>query len=113
MIKKAQGGDENVASSSRDIISLVAQQWGQTTQAEKQMWQFRAEQMKHAGMRNPATEHAVDGLPNASALEEIPELPPDSYNESGAGGDKNKRARKRRCVATPPQQAIDAHSVSV
>ena len=67
-------------------MSLVAQQWAQTSEAEKQMWQFRAEQMKGASV--PAEE------------EEIPELP-------GDGGGGKRRGRKPRGSATTTAAAAD------
>ena len=80
MNKKTQG-DEDMAS--RDIISLVAHQWAQTSETEKQMWQFRADQM---------------GIASAAHYEEeeMPELPND-------GGGK-KRARKPRGVGAAAEE---------
>lgn len=76
MIKNTPGNNHTA---SREIMSLVAQQWAQTSETEKQMWHFRAEQMKGA---------------SAAVLneeDEIPELPND-------GGGK-KRGRKPRASA--------------
>lgn len=89
MIKKTQG-DENMPS--RDIISLVAQQWAQTSETEKQMWQFRAEQMKNASSANTALTHQVE--------DEIPELPsPDHASNNDGGGKRKARKLPRSTMA--------------
>jgi hypothetical protein len=43
-IKKTHGADMP----SKDIISIIARQWSQIDDQEKQAWQFRAEQLKEA-----------------------------------------------------------------
>lgn len=75
MIKNTHGSN---GTASREIMSLVAQQWAQTSETEKQMWQFRAEQMK--------------GTSAAAEEEEIPELPSD-------GGGKRRGRKPRGSVA--------------
>ena len=64
---------------SREIMALVGQKWAETSAAERQMWQFRAEQMKH---QQPGEE-------------ELPELPVPVADDGGG----KKRARKPTAVA--------------
>ena len=87
---------------SRDVISMVAQQWAQTSEAEKQMWQFRAEQ--HEMKPNVAGTHA------GGAFEE--ELPSLSAPADDDGGDK-KRARKQPTRGGSAVTGDTHHSVSV
>jgi hypothetical protein len=51
---------------SREIMALVGQQWAQTSPAEKQMWQFRAEQMKQH-TNNTGIHSHEDELPELRA----------------------------------------------
>ena len=100
-IKKARGDPEMA---SRDVIALVAQQWAETSETEKQMWQFRAEQHEMKPSSTP-------GSHVGTAFEE--ELPSLSAPVEDDGGGK-KRARKQptrgvSAVAT----AATHHSVSV
>ena len=86
---------------SRDVISLVAQQWAETSEAEKQMWQFRAEQ------------HDVNVKPAAHAHgstfeEELPSL--SSPVDDDGGGKKRARKHPTRGVSAV---ASGAHHVSV
>ena len=100
MIKKAHG-DADMAS--RDVMTLVAQQWASTSEAEKQMWQFRAEQHE--------IKPSVAGPP--AFEEELPSLSsPVMVQEDDSGGGK-KRARKQPTRGVSAVAAVADHSVSV
>ncbi|CAB9499623.1 expressed unknown protein [Seminavis robusta] len=80
-IRKSHGDDDMP---SREIMALVGQQWAATSTAERQMWQFRAEQMKHQQQGD----------------EELPELPaPVVAQQQPDDGGGKKRARKQAMVA--------------
>ena len=99
-IKKARGDPEMA---SRDVIALVAQQWAETSEAEKQMWQFRAEQheMKPSAAGNHVGSAFEEELPSLSAAVE----------EDG-GGKKRARKQPTRGVSAVATAAAH-HSVSV
>jgi len=112
---------------SRDIIALVAQQWAQCTEAEKQMWQFRADQLKHSAgaesEHNMAAAIHIHQRANAAAAaafkleddDEIPELPPPSevhHDPNGGGGDlHNKRQRSVRSKLRADLAPAGTHAV--
>jgi hypothetical protein len=62
---KESHGDEDMPS--REIMALVGQQWAQTSPAEKQMWQFRAEQMKQHTTGIHSQQEHEDELPELRA----------------------------------------------
>ena len=49
LVKQAQGGG---AASMKDIMSILAQQWANTSESEKDMWQYRADQIKEVENAN-------------------------------------------------------------
>ena len=102
MIKKMHG-EADMAS--RDVISLVAQQWAACTPEERQMWQYRAEQHEMKPSSAGDT-HAV-----GSTFEE--ELPSRAVPVEDDGGGK-KRARKQPTRGVSAVAATASHySVSV
>jgi len=80
MIKRTQGTD---SMGSREMIALVAQQWHQTSETEKQMWQYRADQLKTAS----STTAQIEEENNSSTGEVLVE----DGNINGGG---KKRSRK-------------------
>lgn len=102
MIKKSHAG-EGGEMASRDVISLVAQQWANTSEAEKQMWQFRAEQHE----MKPSTAGTNVGPPFD---EELPSL--SSQAEDDGGGKKRARKQPTRGVSAVAADSVH-HSVSV
>lgn len=62
-IKKSHGADMP----SKDVISIIARQWSQIDDQEKQAWQFRADQLKEAQSYETNAiaghEETITGLP--------------------------------------------------
>lgn len=105
MIKRTHGGgdddDDDNDMSPSDIMSLVAQQWAQTSEAEKQMWNYRAFQLSQAEQHQHQHGAAVeDELAAGGAL----------AGES-EGGNGKRRATRRR--GTAQSLAAETPSVSV
>lgn len=99
-IKQSQG-DEDMPS--REIMTLVGQQWAQTTPAEKQMWQIRADQMKR-------TNTGTSMHPQQHGEEELPELPA-TTEETVTTGKKRARKQPARGVSAVAAAAIGAVAI--
>jgi hypothetical protein len=75
---------------SKDIISLIARQWSQIGDQEKQAWQFRAEQLKEAQSHET---NAISAQGEAIAEVGLPEPPSDDWDN-----------RKRPARKAPPKE---------
>jgi len=84
--------------SSKDILALIAQQWAQIDDQEKQAWQYKAEQLKEAG-----GDSAVAMPQVAEAIEEVGLPEPPTAEEWGS--------RKRPARKAPPKSADATASV--
>jgi hypothetical protein len=72
-IKKTNGANMP----SKDIISMIARQWSQIDDQEKQAWQFRAEQLKEAQSHET---NVILGQGEAIAEVGLPEPPSDDWD---------------------------------
>mmetsp|Transcript_20913 Transcript_20913/g.29061 ORF Transcript_20913/g.29061 Transcript_20913/m.29061 type:complete len:179 (+) Transcript_20913:84-620(+) len=96
-----RNNDPNIGS--KDIISIVARQWADTTEEEKQMWKARAIMSSKDGVSSTAaTEETIAAAAAAAAavtdgMEEG--LLDGGSAEDGDGKDNNNKGRKRRGAA--------------
>lgn len=78
---------------SREIISILAQQWGSTSEEEKQVWKYRAEQVRNEPFPT------IPGM-----MPDVPEMDEDTQDEEDVIDDETgggKRRASRRDPVTP------------
>jgi hypothetical protein len=85
-VKKTHGADMP----SKEIITIIARQWSQIGDQEKQAWQYRAEQLKEAQAHET---NAMSGQGEAIAEVGLPEPPSDDWDN-----------RKRPARKAPPKE---------
>jgi hypothetical protein len=73
---------------SKDIIGIMARQWAATNEEEKQIWKYRAEQMKDQYM-DPALVQQ-----QAAEIEQVGLTEPPSASDDNGGGKKRAVGKK-------------------
>mmetsp|Transcript_21458 Transcript_21458/g.25893 ORF Transcript_21458/g.25893 Transcript_21458/m.25893 type:complete len:178 (-) Transcript_21458:65-598(-) len=95
-----RNNDPNIGS--KDIISMVARQWADTPEEEKQMWKARAVMSSKDGVSSTAaTDETIAAAAAAVAVTDGMEegLLDGGSAEDGDGKDNNNKGRKRRGAA--------------
>ena len=87
LMKKSHVGE---VISSKDMISTLARQWANTSEEEKQIWKYRADQMKESLAEVVGGNHSAA----ASELEEgsLPEPPDDNNHTANNNNNTNNHA---------------------
>lgn len=88
---------DNPELASKDIISALARQWAGTSEDEKQIWKYRAEQTRHEPY--PTNPGLMPDVPDTDD-----ELDDDDETDEDTGGGKRRATTRREPL--PPSTTV-------